>query len=286
MPYIGNILITDISNDDIQSYIHDEQKKERKASTINRSIRTVTNVLNKCSRLYRDQYKQSYLQAVPLLKQLPENDKKTTVPLSYSQESALLSFMSEDYKDLWLFASNTGLRDDAQASLTWDWEFYAPKLDTYVFIIPAEIMKDTSGKAAKKPFYLIINQTSKTIIDKQRGKHQKYVFPSPSPMSKTGKRNRFNNTAFKNAREKAGLKGIVDWHSARATFSTRLRANGVSEEDRATLMHHADESITTQYSHARINYLYQLVCLLDNRKQEDDVLLKVVNSSKIPSSKK
>lgn len=277
MPYLGHLLITEIANDDLEQYIQDEQKKGRKASTINRSIVTATNVLGKCARLYRDEYKQFYLKTVPLLKKLPLHDIKHTQSLTHSQEKALLSCMNDNYKDYWTFAVNTGLREQAQTGLKWEWGSYSPKLETYVFIIPASETKDTTGKAKKKDFFLVLNQTAKTIIEKQKGKHKTYVFPSTSTQSKTGKINRLNNKAFKNARMFAGLEGVINWHSARATFSTRLRANGVSEEDRATLMHHSDESITTQYSHARIAYLYSLVSLLEAEQEQEDVLIRIIN---------
>jgi integrase len=234
MPYFSSMLIKNITNDDLQPYIIDEQKKGRKASTINRSIRTLSNILNKCARLYRDEYKQSYLAYPPLLKQISENDKKITPSLTYREEASLLNCMNGEYKDLWLFAVNTGLRSASQTNLRWDWEFFAPRLAAPVFVIPSKHMKDTSGKSAKSDFYLILNSTSREIIKRWRGKHDKYVFPSPSSRSKDGRRGRMTNKAFINARKKAGLEHI-NWHSSRATFSTRMRALGVSSEDRATL---------------------------------------------------
>lgn len=236
MPYIGLMLIKDISDDDIQPYITTEQKKGRKASTINRAIRTVTNILNKCARLYRDEYKQPYLLSPPLLKQIPETDKVITPSLSYSQEVALLNHMNDEYRDLWKFAVNTGLRATSQTNLQWDWEYSVPRLGTSVFLIPASEMKDTSGKSLKSDFYLILNDSAREIVNRWRGKHDKYVFPSPSKRSKDGSRGRMTNKAFRNARKKSDL-GHINWHSARATFSTRLRSLDVSVEDRATLMH-------------------------------------------------
>ncbi|HZX25106.1 MAG TPA: tyrosine-type recombinase/integrase, partial [Woeseiaceae bacterium] len=74
------------------------------------------------------------------------------------------------------------------------------------------------------------------------GKHGEFVF------SLRGKRLcNMLNTAWRRARVRAGLPG-VRVHDLRHTFGHRLRAAGVSFEDRQDLLGHKSERITTHYS--------------------------------------
>jgi len=66
-----------------------------------------------------------------------------------------------------------------------------------------------------------------------------------------------NNTAWQNARRRVGLTP-VRIHDLRHTFGARLRAVGVSEEDRAALLGHATSSITSHYASADIGRLIGL----------------------------
>ena len=103
-------------------------------------------------------------------------------------------------------------------------------------------------------FLLILNTVAQAIIEQQRGKHPDFVFPS-----KAGKvHGRFNQKHFQAARERAGLTGIITWHSARTTFASRLRAININQEDRAQLLGHS-KTITTQYSWASIGHLIECV---------------------------
>lgn len=63
-----------------------------------------------------------------------------------------------------------------------------------------------------------------------------------------------NNTAWRNAREKAGLP-TLRVHDLKHTFGRRLRAAGVSFEDRQDLLGHTAGRITTHYSASEITNL-------------------------------
>lgn len=254
VPMIGKYYLDEIHNETIQPFVKSLQKKGRKATTINRHIRVIVRILNLAAALWRDEYHRPYLETVPLIKQLPENDKEITRPIEYTEEEKLLNEFNEQYKDYWTFAVNTGLRQQNQAGLLWEWEVQMPALETTGFVIPGIIENEKNTKNGKD-FLLVLNSKARAIIEKYRGRDAVYVFPSP----KGGKYDRFNNKHFKNARARAGLKGVIKWHSARTTFATRLRAVGVNEEDRAQLMGHASVSITTQYSWADVQHLIACV---------------------------
>lgn len=249
VPFIGDLYLDEIHNDTLKPFIQHLRDNDRKATTVNRKIRVAGRILNLAARHWRDEYHKPYLDSPPLLKQLPENDKEITRPLEFAEEAKLLMHLNDNYKDWWTFAANTGLRDQAQAGLRWEWEVDLPLLKSSAFIIPGDEQKND------KEFLLVLNATSKAIIERWRGRHKELVFPSV----KGGQISRHNNKHFRNARLKAELKGKINWHSARATFATRLRAAGVGEEDRGMLMGHASVSVTTQYSWADIRHLIECV---------------------------
>ncbi len=259
MPYIGELYIDQIHDKSLQTYIADQKEKGgqhgkgAKASTINRSLRIVSRVLTLCASKWRDEYSRPYLSSAPLIEKLPETDKQTTRPIEYTEERELLKHLNDDWKDIWAFAVNSGLRDQAQANLRWNWEVELPTLNTTAFIIPREHLK--YGKNIQGDWLLVLNKTNRDIIERWRGKHKTYVFPSP-----LGDRyHRLRARHFQSALLKSNLKGKINWHSARATFSTRLRAAGVSEEDRQQLMAHNTSSITSQYSWADVQHLINCV---------------------------
>ena len=83
----------------------------------------------------------------------------------------------------------------------------------------------------------------------KRGMHRKYVFTY-----KGNRIRKMNNTAWRNGRAKAGLRQ-VHVHDLKHTFGRRLRAAGVSFEDRQDLLGHRSGRITTHYSAAEFGNL-------------------------------
>lgn len=89
---------------------------------------------------------------------------------------------------------------------------------------------------------VVLNRIARSVIDAQRGKHPRYVFTyNGQPVT------RINNHAWRRARDWAGL-ALVLVHDLRHTFGHRLRAAGVSFEDRKDLLGHRSGRITTHYS--------------------------------------
>lgn len=279
MPTIGHLYIDQVYEKTMQPYIQAELKAGKKTSTINRSIRVVSRILTLCAKSWRDDNHIPYLDVPPLIKQLTETDKQITRPIEYDEEERLLNQFSgrlTHFDDLWTFATHTGLREQNQAQLKWEWEKNIKALKTTCFLIPGRIDSVKNTKNGHD-FLLVLNSAAKAIIEKWRGRDETYVFPSP-----TGRcYSRFNNHPFRRARERAGLTGIITWHSARSTFATRLRAVGVNEEDRAQLLGHSNKSITRQYSWADIRHLIACVEKLcggmDDEKQDLAILFQLNN---------
>ena len=87
-----------------------------------------------------------------------------------------------------------------------------------------------------------------SVIDEIRGQSQEYVFTySGKPLT------RMLSSAWIRARKRVGLHVRV--HDLKHTFGRRLRAAGVSFEDRQDLLGHKSGRITTHYSAAEIGNL-------------------------------
>ena len=104
----------------------------------------------------------------------------------------------------------------------------------------------------------MLNSIARRVIDERRGKHPELIF------TYKGKR-LYNllNSAWRRARERAKLPGFRV-HDLRHTFGHRLRAAGVSYEDRQDLLGHKSERITTHYSApdvARLIEAAEKVCI-------------------------
>lgn len=109
------------------------------------------------------------------------------------------------------------------------------------------------------------------IVKKQRGTHAEHVFTyKGAPVT------RMLNTAWIRARKATGLEQ-VRVHDLKHTYDRRLRAAGVSFEDRQDLLGHRSGRITTHYSAAELSRLLEAansVCSqTDGGRQPEIVVL-------------
>lgn len=80
-----------------------------------------------------------------------------------------------------------------------------------------------------------------------------------------------NATAWRNARKRVEL-DYVRVHDLKHTFGRRLRAVGVSFEDRQDLLGHRSGRITTHYSSAEVQNLYEATKKVHDQQQSGVVL--------------
>jgi integrase len=85
-----------------------------------------------------------------------------------------------------------------------------------------------------------------------------------------------NNTAWQRARREIDLPR-VRIHDLRHTYACRLRAAGVSQEDREVLLGHANHSIAGHYASADVGRLLKQANLVLQR-EETRTLLRVAYS--------
>ncbi len=181
-------------------------------------------------------------------------------PITWQEQDALFRRLPAHLARMALFAVNTGLRDSNVCGLQWQWEVAVPEVGRSVFVIPPEAFK------TKRPHVVILNDVACSIIESQRGKHPIWVFPY------RGRRiGKMNNNGWQQARHEVGLP-LVRVHDLRHSVACRLRAAGVSAEDREALLGHANHSMAGHYASADVGRLLKQANLILNRSGTQTVL--------------
>ncbi len=154
-----------------------------------------------------------------------------------------------------------------------------PELDSSVFLIPGDRVKNGEDRL------VVLNRVAASVVEERRGKHPEYVFTY-----KGSRVTQMYNSAWKRARRVAAeryeqafgkdcLKGLrcLRVHDLKYTCGRRLRAAGVSFEDRQDLLGHRSGRITTHYSAAELGSLIEAanrVCGEGSRKSPALVMLR------------
>jgi integrase len=137
------------------------------------------------------------------------------------------------------------------------------ELNTSVFIIPGWRIKNGDERL------IVLNRVAMSIVNARRGKHATHVFAYNDHPIRC-----MLNRGWQAARIRAGL-AHIRVHDLKHTFGRRLRAAGVSFEDRQDLLGHRSGRITTHYSAAELSRLIEAanrVCDRDEHRPELVVL--------------
>jgi len=263
MPWIGDVPIDRLRTGTLQPWVERNQQEGKSAGTINHGLKVVRRILNLAASEWLDEHGLTWLAAAPKIKLLPDLHKRLPYPLTWEEQDALFSALPAHLAEMALFTVNTGCRDQEVCGLRWDWEVAVPSLNTSVFIVPSERVKNGEERL------VVLNRIAKQVVDACRGRHPVYVF------SFRGRRLlKMLNTGWKQARLDVGLPQ-VRVHDLKHTFGRRLRAAGVSFEDRQDLLGHRSGRITTHYSAAELSSLLDSanrVCERDGERPELVVL--------------
>jgi integrase len=264
-PYIGGLPLESVHMGMLSAFIAAKKDTGLKTRSINHHLKVVRHILNLAAGEWMDEYGLTWLSAAPKIKLLPEHDLRKPYPLSWDEQAALFKQLPIHLVRMALFKVNTGCRDREVCGLRWRWEIKVPELNTSVFIIPAYAVKNRHERL------VVLNEVAASVTESVRGQHEEYVFTfRGKPID------RMNNTAWKKARVRAGLPH-VRVHDLKHTFGRRLRAAGVSFEDRQDLLGHKSGRITTHYSAAELLNLIDAanaVCGTESRKSPALVLLR------------
>jgi integrase len=246
MPWIGAVPIDKIHTGTLQPWIEQRRKDGAAVGTINHGLKVVRRILNLAASEWVDEHGLTWLQAAPKIKLLPDTNKRQPYPLSWDEQERLFKELPEHLAQMALFAVNTGCRDSEICNLQWEWEIEVPELNTSVFIIPRQYVKNGDDRL------VVLNRIALAVVSQQRGKHITHVFTyNNKPVT------RMLNSAWLRAREKTGLLQ-VRVHDLKHTFDRRLRATGVSFEDRQDLLGHRSGRITTHYLAAELSQLVEV----------------------------
>ena len=234
LPKVGHLRLQDVHDETLKPF-KDARIRDRAASaTINKELSYVRRILILAARKWRTGG-QTWLAEAPLISMVRGKARKP-YPLEWEEQKRLLAELPDHLKQMVLFNVNTGLRQSELCRLRWYWEVRVPELNNSVFILPEDTTKNGEERI------VVLNPVARSVLESQRGMHPEYVFTYNGHPIK-----RMNNHAFRKARARAQVPK-VRVHDLRHTFGHRLRAAGVSFEDRQDLLGHKSGRITTHYS--------------------------------------
>jgi len=263
--FIGDLPLESVHMGTLAPFIEARRNEGVKTRTINQALKVVRHILNLAATEWIDEYGLSWIQSAPKIKLLPEFDLRKPYPLNWDEQEKLFKELPIHLANMALFKVNTGCREREVCSLKWEWEIAIPELSTSVFIIPGQKVKNRIDRL------VVLNRVAGSVIESVRGQHSEFVF------SFRGKPiQRMNNSGWREAKKSAGIHN-VRVHDLKHTFGRRLRAAGVSYEDRQDLLGHKSGRITTHYSSAEISNLIEAankVCEKESRKSPALVILR------------
>jgi integrase len=259
--YIGALPLTQIHAGSLELFIRDRKMAGISAGTINRDIAIIRRILTLSARLWRDEKGRPWIDTVPMFPMVP-GPKRKPRPISHAEEKLLLQALPKYLAEMVQFALHTGLRDQEICGMKWTDETKVQGLDTTVLIITEDRAKNTYERIVP------LNKIARSLIASRRGNKSEYIFDLDG-----AKLSRINNRAWRDAIKKTGLQG-VRVHDLRHTFGMRLRAEGVTHEDRQDLLGHLAGRITTHYSRVQIKQLIDCVELLCAEKQPELTLIR------------
>jgi integrase len=261
IPWIGNVPLDKIYIGTLQPWIIKRRSEGRSPGTINHGLKVVRRILNLASSEWGDDNGMTWIRAAPKIKLLPDKHKRPAYPLSWDEQATLFGHFPSYLAQMALFTVNTGCRDQEVCNLRWEWEVVVPELGTSVFIVPGSQVKNGDDRL------VVLNRTAKSVIESRRGINSEHVFTYEGrPVV------RMMTPAWKRARARAGLPQ-VRVHDLKHTFGRRLRAAGVSYEDRQDLLGHRSTRITTHYSAAELSRLLEAADRVAGRQGQEPQLV-------------
>ncbi len=274
MPHIGDLSLDRIYNDTLAQYRQARRKDGVKAATINKELSCIRQILNLAARVWRHDNGMSWLDSPPLI-EMEQGPARKPYPLSWEEQDRLFRELPGHLQRMALYKVNTGCREQEVCQLRWEWEVQIPELETSLFILPSNDQFQTKNSQER---VVVLNSIARRVVNEQRGKSKEFVF------TYKGRRTlRILNSGWKLARIRADLPN-VRVHDLRHTFGHRLRAAGVSFEDRQDLLGHKSERMTTHYSAPDITRLIEAVEKVCERRP--NTVLRVVSHTILTQSGK
>jgi integrase len=137
------------------------------------ALAVVRRVLNLASSEWMDRQGKTWLEAAPKIKLFPVKDARSPYPLTREEQALLFRELPLHLSHMALFKVNTGLREQEVCGLKWEYEVKVPELDTSVFIIPGEQIKNGEERL------VVLNRVAKSVVESVRGLNPVNVFVRP-----------------------------------------------------------------------------------------------------------
>ena len=101
--------------------------------------------------------------------QLESRDTKHHA-LTWEEQAKLFKELPSHLAEMALFVVNNGCRDSEICTLRWEWEMKIPSLETSVFIIPGQYVKNAGDRL------VVLNRIAASVVEARGGKHETHVF--------------------------------------------------------------------------------------------------------------
>jgi integrase len=262
-PFIGDLLLRQVHDGSLASFKQQRLLVDKVSqTTVKRSLEVVRHIL-RLAENWRDEYGLTWLERAPRITMPTQAElcSRQPYPLAWDEQQLLFGLLPKRLADMALFKVNTGCREQEVCSLRWRWEQPVPELQTTVFVVPGDRVKNG------RPRLIVLNTVAQAVVDAYRGQHPEFVFHRQGQRLMS-----MNNNGWQRARERAadayqekfdrpapdGFRRIRV-HDLKHTFGRRLRAAGVGFETRQALLGHHNGSVTTHYSAAEMAELLEAV---------------------------
>lgn len=245
MPWFGHVQLDKLHMGVLQPWIEDRKRAGAAIGTINQGLQIVRRILNLAAGEWLDEDGLTWILAPPKIKLQPDHHRRQPYPLNWEEQERLFRELPDHVRDMALFAVNTGCRSSEICNLQWEWEVDVPAMGTSVFIVPGSRVKNGADRL------VVLNSVAASVIARRRGQHDTHVFVYRGAPVEF-----ILNSAWKQARLRVGLPHLRV-HDLKHTFGRRLRAAGVSFEDRQDLLGHRSSRVTTHYSAAELSRLIE-----------------------------
>lgn len=245
-------------------YREENEGRELMPATLNRDIRTLSNMMRKA-------VDWKYLQRNPLegVAVFTEDNEKMWV-LTPEQEEKLLEECDKRaqnkggkyLKDLVLFALHTGMRREEIFSLRWSNVFTS---DNYIRV------EDTKTHVNRN---VPINGTVREILKRRKPLGSEYVFSNKRKRRLTVLTNAFWNAVADAGltREHKGKTVRFRFHDCRHTFGSRLGMNGTDLKTIMEIMGHRTTRVAMRYQHPTPDHKLSAVVSLDAKHDTSGII--------------
>src|SRR5215831_7003722 len=197
-PFIGTLQLQRVHMGTLQEFIAHRRSEGVKTKTLNSALAVVRRILNLASSEWIDERGLTWLETAPKIKLFPVKDGRSPYPLSEEEQALLFKELPDHLARMALFKVNSGCREQEVCKLRWEYEVKVPELDTSVFLIPAEHVKNGEERL------VVLNRVAKSVVESVRGLHSTHVFVRTNPKTHESRPlTKMYNTAWKAARERA-----------------------------------------------------------------------------------